>query len=131
MLLYQKQNYRQQHYWLTFLSLISSVVSFQPTLTFPSPSLPSTCNAGCAYDRTENESRQNHARSLSLLCVTTKENIDSLGDTSSMTSPTKVYFNLAVNSTPLGRLTFLLTPPSHPHHLVLHTANFASLASSE
>jgi hypothetical protein len=34
-----------------------------------------------------------------------------------------------VEHTPLGRLTFRLVPPSHPHHLPLHASNLYSLAS--
>jgi hypothetical protein len=53
----------------------------------------------------------------------------------------RVYFDIAIPSSPpssssgggeyvpLGRLTFRLVPPSHPHHLPLHASNLASLAS--
>jgi hypothetical protein len=50
----------------------------------------------------------------------------------------KVYFDIAIPSSPyssefvpLGRLTFCLVPPSHPHHLPLHASNLMSLASGE
>jgi hypothetical protein len=55
----------------------------------------------------------------------------------------RVYFDIAIPSSPpsssssigrfeyapLGRLTFRLVPPSHPHHLPLHASNLHSLAS--
>ena len=48
---------------------------------------------------------------------------------------TKVYFDIAI-STPkeeitLGRLTFNLTPSSHPYYLPLHISNLVSLAESK
>ncbi|KAL3823385.1 hypothetical protein ACHAXA_008880 [Cyclostephanos tholiformis] len=50
----------------------------------------------------------------------------------------RVYFDIAIPSSPhtseyapLGRLTFRLVPPSHPHHLPLHASNLMSLASGD
>ncbi|KAL3790403.1 hypothetical protein HJC23_013575 [Cyclotella cryptica] len=139
MLLNEKQHYRRK-YWLPFLSLIPSVLSFQPCQSLSSPPLisnarsavpPVNNNVGHCNYRKLNESRRNQPPSSSSLHTTVNDNTVSPDDTSSTTSPTKVYFDIAINTTPLGRLTFLLTPPSHPSHLPLHTANFLSLASSQ
>jgi len=50
-------------------------------------------------------------------------------------SATKVYFDIAIatpkEEIPLGRLTFSLTPSTHPYYLPLHTSNLVSLASSK
>lgn len=58
-------------------------------------------------------------------------NVDSSNDERDVN--TKVYFDIAIptpaKEIPLGRLTFRLTPPSHPYHLPLHTSNLISLAS--
>ena len=51
------------------------------------------------------------------------------------TTANKIYFDIAIQSPTeeieLGRLTFHLTPPNHPHYLPLHISNFISLASSQ
>ena len=51
------------------------------------------------------------------------------------TTANKIFFDIAIQSPTeeieLGRLTFHLTPPNHPHYLPLHISNFISLASSQ
>eukprot|EP00571_Detonula_confervacea_P009624 CAMPEP_0172319196 /NCGR_PEP_ID=MMETSP1058-20130122/37081_1 /TAXON_ID=83371 /ORGANISM="Detonula confervacea, Strain CCMP 353" /LENGTH=295 /DNA_ID=CAMNT_0013034195 /DNA_START=20 /DNA_END=907 /DNA_ORIENTATION=- len=47
----------------------------------------------------------------------------------------KIYFDIAIptpnEEIPLGRLTFHIIPPNHPHHLPLHISNLISLSSSQ
>jgi len=49
-------------------------------------------------------------------------------------SNTRLYFDVGIiapdETIPLGRLSFHLTPPTHPHYLPLHSTNLQSLASS-
>ena len=50
-------------------------------------------------------------------------------------SATKIYFDIAISTPkeeiPLGRLTFNLTPSTHPYYLPLHITNLVSLAESK
>ena len=67
--------------------------------------------------------------------VHSSTSIASSSNDDASSSATKVYFDIAI-STPkdeitLGRLTFNLTPSTHPYYLPLHTSNLLSLASSK
>lgn len=46
---------------------------------------------------------------------------------------TRLFFDIAIatpaDDVPLGRLVFRITPPSHPHHLPLHSDNLLGLAA--
>ena len=66
--------------------------------------------------------------------VQSTTSIASNNDDDASSLATKIYFDIAI-STPkdeitLGRLTFNLTPSTHPYYLPLHISNLISLASS-
>jgi len=72
---------------------------------------------------------------ISTTRVHSSTTISSNDDDNASSLATKVYFDIAI-STPkeeitLGRLTFNLTPSTHPYYLPLHISNLVSLASSK
>lgn len=70
--------------------------------------------------------RHHHANE----CTVTKLSTSSTSNDNS-SDQTKLYFEIAIGDVQLGRLTFNITPPNHPHYLPLHTSNMISLASSQ
>ncbi|KAL7476270.1 hypothetical protein ACHAW6_002147 [Cyclotella cf. meneghiniana] len=129
MLLHKQQQFRRQyyhHYCLPFLLLIPTVVlSFQIPLPFPSSSSCSFPNIPSPPPPANNHKRHgNHNTPSSPLLLSIDE---TTADSLDSTPFTKIYFDLALNDVPLGRIAFLLAPPAR---LPLHADNFLSLVAS-
>lgn len=71
----------------------------------------------------------------SVISTTTKLYSTNEHNDDDTTNAKKLFFDIAISTPaeeiPVGRLTFQLTPPEHPHYLPLHISNLISLATGK